>query len=220
VGMTKTMKIYDITPVISSRMAVFPGDVPYSREVTLDFSSGNNLLLSSMRTTMHLGAHADASNHYNEQGEGIDKRDLSYYLGPVQVVRVTTKRGDRIKLEDLGDEQVNAQRILFCTGSYPDPDSWNSDFTSLSPDLVDFLASHGVILVGIDTPSIDPSEDKALLSHARVAHHKMAILEGVVLETVPQGIYDLIALPLKIENADASPVRAVLLPSGSLTLGI
>jgi len=168
---------------------------------------------------MHLGAHADASNHYDQRGEGIEKRELSYYLGEAQVIHVTTKKGERIKLEDLGSGQVSAQRILFCTGSYPDPNSWNSDFTSLSPDLVDFLASQGVILVGIDTPSIDPSEDKVLLSHARVAHHKMAILEGIVLETVPEGIYDLIALPLKIENADASPVRAVLLPSGSLTLG-
>ena len=73
------------------------------------------------------------------------------------------------------------------------------------------LASQGVVLVGIDTPSIDLSQDKLLESHQAVARNDMAILEGIVLDGVAPGNYTLIALPLKIEGADASPVRAVLL---------
>jgi arylformamidase len=64
--------------------------------------------------------------------------------------------------------------------------------------------------VGIDTPSVDPMTSKALEAHNAVADHDMAVLEGVVLDAVPPGLYTLVALPLRIEGADASPVRAVL----------
>jgi arylformamidase len=100
--------------------------------------------------------------------------------------------------------------VLFRTGSYPDPNHFNEDFCSLSPALIELLAGEGVRMVGIDTPSIDPCSSKDLPSHAMVAAHDMAILEGVVLDDVPDGVYTLIALPLRIEGADASPVRAVL----------
>jgi arylformamidase len=72
-----------------------------------------------------------------------------------------------------------------------------------------------VKLVGIDTPSIDLAEDKILQSHHAVARHDMAILEGIVLDQVKPGMYQLIALPLSIERADATPVRAVLLKEKS-----
>lgn len=211
------MKYFDISPLISSRTAVFPGDVPYRRDISMDFNSGNHLLLSSIQSTLHIGAHADAPNHYDPTGEGIGSRDLKYYFGPAQVIQVETKPGGRILVSDLAEKEIMAPRILFYTGSFRDPESWRQDFVSLSPDLVDYLADNGVVLVGIDTPSVDPAEDKILLSHSRIAHHKMAILEGIVLSDVPEGLYDLVALPLKLENADASPVRAILLKQGTLT---
>jgi arylformamidase len=100
---------------------------------------------------------------------------------------------------------------LLATGSFPNPEKWNSDFAALSPELVTYLHKQGVRLVGIDTPSIDPENSKALESHQAVADCDLAILEGIVLDKVPDGLYTLLALPLKIEGADASPVRAVLL---------
>lgn len=107
--------------------------------------------------------------------------------------------------------KILAHRVLFKTSSFPNPNQWNSDFISLSAELVDFLAAQGVFLVGIDTPSVDLFEDKVLESHRAIYQHNMAILEGVVLEAVPEGVYTLVALPLKIEQADASPVRAILI---------
>jgi arylformamidase len=101
--------------------------------------------------------------------------------------------------------------VLFKTRSFPNPDRWTSDFASLSPELIEKLAGQGVRLVGIDTPSIDPAEDKALESHQAVLRNDMAILEGIVLDDVAEGEYQLVALPLRIAGADASPVRAVLL---------
>ena len=87
---------------------------------------------------------------------------------------------------------------------------WDSSFTAIAPATIDLLHAHGVRLVGIDTPSLDPEQSKLLDSHQRVRQHGMAILEGVVLDEVAEGDYELIALPLKISGCDASPVRAVL----------
>jgi arylformamidase len=202
---------YDISPEITERLAVFPGDTPFERRVSVNFAGGANYLASSIHGTVHLGAHVDAPNHYDRQGVGIESRSLDYYLGDCQVISVRIPRGERIRPADLGKVTIRASRVLFNTGSFPDPQAWNGDFNSLSPELIRTLADQGVILAGIDTPSIDPAEDKILESHSVIREKDMAVLEGVVLEAVPDGIYTLIALPLKIRGADASPVRAVLL---------
>jgi arylformamidase len=205
------MKIRDISPLISKELGVFPGDLPFSREVSLSFEQGHNFLLSAVHTTFHLGAHADSSSHYHPQGKGIDQRPLTAYLGNCQVIEVRLPRGERILPRHLGGLRVEAPRVLFRTGSFPDPQKWNSDFNSLSPELIDFLADQGVVLVGLDTPSVDPEDSKALESHQALFRRDLAVLEGLVLNAVPAGLYTLIALPLKIKDGDASPVRAVLL---------
>jgi arylformamidase len=136
-------------------------------------------------------------------------RDLSLYLGPAQVMAVDVPAGCRVRAEHL-TAPITAPRVLFRTNSYPNPTVFKADFCSLSPALIEVLAGQGVLLVGIDTPSIDPVESKDLPSHKMIAAHDMAILEGIVLQDVPDGVYTLIALPLRIQGADASPVRAVL----------
>ena len=83
---------------------------------------------------------------------------------------------------------------------------------ALSEDLVDKLAENNVLLVGIDTPSVDLFDCKELKAHNKIHKYNMAILEGVVLEHVEDGLYTLCSFPLKIKDGDASPVRAVLLP--------
>ena len=200
--------IIDISPPISEKLAVFPGDTPFQRTMALDMVKGDHLTLSDMRSTLHLGAHADATNHYHAKGEGIEKRKLETYLGLCQVIEVHLPMGARIL--DIGDIQITAPRVLFKTGSFPDPNTWNGDFNSLSAPLIDFLARAGVVLVGIDTPSVDPAESKTLDSHQALFRTGMAVLEGLDLRAVDPGNYNLIALPLAIVGADASPVRAVL----------
>lgn len=205
------MTVIDITPVINSRLAVFPGDQVFQQEFSMDMHRGDHLTLSSIHTTVHLGAHTDAPNHYSASGSTMEKRDLSYYLGPAQVITVACKKGQRITVKELASVSIQASRVLFKTQSFPDPYHWNSDFMSLSAELIEFLSGKGVRLVGIDTPSIDLAEDKVLQSHHAVAKYDMAILEGIVLDHVADGLYQLVALPLPMEGADASPVRAVLL---------
>jgi len=203
-------RIIDISPLISERIGVWPGDVAYRRDPGLAIADGANIDLSAIHTTVHLGAHTDAPSHYLGGGVGIDQRDLDLYLGPCQVMAVSPARGERVQPDHV-DGRIAAPRVLFRTDSFPDPDSFNEDFCSLSPELVDWLAEQGVRLVGIDTPSIDPFSSKDLPTHAAVAKNDMAILEGIVLTQVPDGLYTLVALPLRLEGADASPVRAVLL---------
>jgi arylformamidase len=119
-------------------------------------------------------------------------------------------RGERILPSHLDGKRIAAPRVLFRTGTFPDPSHWNDDFASLSLELVDALHDRGVILIGIDTPSVDPFDSKPLEAHHALAQHAMANLEGLVLDGVGEGEYELIALPLRIVGGDASPVRAVL----------
>ncbi len=206
--------LYDLTPPITDRLAVWPGDTPPRREVLLDMKKGANLTLSTLHATVHLGAHADGPNHYGVDAPAIDQRNLEAYLGPCRVIHVDVRRGQRISWRMLDDALRRnpdvPPRILLRTGTYPDPTSFNEDFAALSPELVDALHGRGAKLIGIDTPSVDLFTSKDLPSHKAFLRNDMAILEGIVLDAVPEGIYELIALPLRLVGFDASPVRAIL----------
>lgn len=211
------MTYYDISPLIHEGTAVFPGDTPFQRQKLMSFEQKHHLELSSLTTTVHIGAHADAPCHYHPDGLGISQRDLALYMGPCQVLDVCTKRRTqqqgRVQMDEIDWTMVRAPRVLFRTDSFLDPDCWKEDFRSLSPEVIKRLAAQSVRLVGIDTPSVDPADSKNLESHHAIYLNDLAILEGLILKDVPAGDYYLLALPLKIKDADASPVRAVLMPA-------
>lgn len=213
--------LIDITPAITTGIggaratAVFPGDTPPSRDVLLDMHRGDNITLSTLRTTVHLGAHADGENHYKRAGRPIDRMPLECYIGPCHVVTANVRRtpgGTRIAAAHLPLplDAIRAPRVLFRTRTQPDRTVFNTDFAGLEPDLIHALAARGVITIGIDTPSVDVAESKDLPAHAAIAQHGIAILEGLDLDAVADGEYELIAAPLKLAGFDASPVRAVL----------
>jgi arylformamidase len=212
------MRVYDVSPTLSPGTAVFPGDVAFKRDVSMSFEAGHHLGLSSISTTLHIGAHADSSSHYSANGEGIDRRGLGHYVGLAYVARAKVKRGERVRFEDLSSEAQKRilsvdslpSRFLVWTGTFPDPQIWNSDFASYDPQLIEQLAARGVITIGIDTPSIDPETSKALESHHTIERLNLAVLEGLCLDGVPEGEYTLMAQPLKIKDGDAGPVRAIL----------
>ena len=210
------MNIHDISPTLSPRTAVWPGDVALRRETSMSFDDGHHMALSSFQTTVHIGAHADAPSHYDSTGASIEQQELSPYLGECQVISVDVSRGARVRPEQLPAAPY-AQRLLLRTNTFPDPEFFNGDFAALSPELIEHLHAHGVVLVGLDTPSVDLCHDAQMLSHKAIARCGMRILEGLVLNAVPDGIYTLIALPLPLEGADASPVRAVLVEGQLVT---
>jgi len=204
------MALIDISPPVDAAIGVWPGDTPYVKTVNLDMNAGANITLSDIRTTVHVGAHTDAPSHYVANGDDIAARRLDFYIGRCNVFHVSIERGKRIMPADLAGRHISAPCVLLRTGTFPDHRHWNDDFASLSPELVDFLHKRGVITIGIDTPSVDPFDSKALEAHQAFATNDMAIIEGIVLDDVDEGEYELISLPLRLLGADASPVRAVL----------
>ena len=206
-------EVFDISPSVSGDLGVFPGDTSFGLTNQLDFDKGHNLRLNTVTTTLHIGAHVDAPCHYVQNGSAMGAVSLRPYLGAALVITAHVKPGTRVGIDDLDPKWINQQiptRILIRTNSFKDPCQWNSDFCALEPSLVHFFDSKGVILIGIDTPSVDFEDSKDLLCHAAFAKTGIAILEGIVLSSVTDGLYELIALPLRLRDADASPVRAVL----------
>ena len=201
--------LIDISPLITTDLKVWPGDNPPEREILLELDRGDAVTLSTLRTTVHMGAHADAPSHYGSGGRTIDAQPLELYIGPCEVMDIPTDRGRRITIEDLPSEPQE-ERLLLRTRTYPNPEEWNDDFAAMDPGLVDHLHRCGVRLVGVDTPSVDLFSDKELLAHNRFLAGDMAILEGLRLNEAPPGRYELIALPLKLAGFDGSPVRAIL----------
>jgi len=206
------MKIIDISPVISSKLGVFPGDTPFRLEKILDTKKGDIVSLSKITTTMHLGAHVDAPYHYSAKGKFIHEVDLQIYNGLCQIISLNEKivTSRTVKIENLKTKNILAQRVIIKTNSFPDPNHWNSNFFGLSVELIQYLKSFGVFLVGIDTPSMDIEESKSLEVHHSIFDCKINILEGVVLSHVNDGLYKLSCTPLNILNGDASAVRAFL----------
>jgi arylformamidase len=204
--------MYDITPPITPKLSVWPGDTPFTREVLRDVNRGDNITLSTIRTTVHLGAHADGPIHYGVGQPGVGEQSLEHFLGRCQLVEARVKRGQRVGIADVvgGIGEIAEKRVLVRTGTFPDPEQRNGDFAGLSVELVDALAAMGVITIGVDMPSVDLQESKDLPAHKAFLRHNIAILEGLALAGVPVGVYELIALPLRLIGFDASPVRAVL----------
>ena len=199
-------RLYDLSPPISPRLAVWPGDVPFARDVT---SHPDGTTFSSIATTLHLGSHADAPLHMAAGAPSIDAVPLETWIGPCQVVEARVPPRGRVRLGDLAASPA-APRLLVKTGTFHDRERFVGDFAGLHPSLAAELAARGVVLVGIDTPSVDPYEDGAFEAHRALVREGVMWLEGLVLDEVPPGIYDLAALPLRIEGGDGSPVRAVL----------
>jgi arylformamidase len=205
--------LYDLSPRVGAGTPVWPGDTPFSSRLTWSMAEGSPVNVSALTTTPHLGSHADAPFHTEPRGDSIADLPLEPFLGPCQVVKVpTVPRIEPRHLNGLldGDGPLAPPRLLLRTGSVPDRKVFPERFTTLSPELAARLAEMKTLLVGLDTPSVDPLESKTLEAHHHLLRHGVAILEGLVLDGVPEGVYELIALPLKLTGLDASPVRAVL----------
>ena len=201
-------KIWDISPTLHADLPVWPGDTRYSSVSTWEISDGCPVQVSKITLSSHTGAHCDAPSHYHKQGASIDQVSLDAYLGPCRVIHLPGIR--LVRPEHLQPHIDNLPaRVLLRTYAVT-PTSWDSHFSCVTASAIACLAQLGVCLIGIDSPSLDPQDSKTLDAHHAVAAHGMAILEGIVLDAVPAGDYELIALPLKLAGLDASPVRAVL----------
>lgn len=204
------MKTWDISQVIRPGMPLWPGEPPLvlRRSATIDEHCPVNV--GAIDMPLHSGTHADAPFHYDANGIASAECTLDPYIGPCVVIDVR-HAGARIEMADVDWVATDGvARVLFRTYDRFPHHSWDSAFTAIAPDVVARLADAGVRLIGTDAPSLDPEQSKTMDAHGAVRRGDMRILEGLVLDDVPAGTYELIALPLKIAGADASPVRAIL----------
>lgn len=201
--------LWDITPTVSPSLPVWPGDTCFHAETTWQFSASCPVQVSRLQMSTHTGAHCDAPSHYDPAGVAIDRVALDAYLGPCRIIDCVGVR-HVLPAHLSGHLEALPERVLLRTYATAPQTRWDPDSASVDPATIDLLADHGVRLVGIDTPSLDPQQSTSMDAHHAVRRHGMAILEGVVLDSVPVGDYELIALPLKLAGMDASPVRAIL----------
>jgi arylformamidase len=202
-------RLWDISPTVAPDAPIFPGDEPYQLRWTAQLSPGCPVNLSAITMSPHVGAHADAPLHYANDAPAIAELPLDTYLGPCRVIHAIGA-APLITVEHLRHAEAGLPpRVLVRVCQRADT-VWNPAFTAYAPEAVEWLAARGVKLIGIDTPSVDPADSKALDSHQQLRRHDLRVLENLVLDEVPAGDYELIALPLKLQGACASPVRAIL----------
>ncbi len=201
-------RLWDISQVLRPGLPVWPGDTQFAAAPTWEMAQGSAVNVSALTLSSHSGTHADAPLHYDPAGLSIDAVALEPYFGPCLVVDA---RGvGALLLPHHLPPLDGATRVLFRTYQAFPLDCWSAEWTAVAAQTIAALAAAGVVLIGIDGPSLDPQDSKTMGAHQAVAAADMRILEGLVLDAVPAGWYELIALPLSIAGTDAAPVRAVL----------
>jgi arylformamidase len=204
------MKIWDISQVLRPGMPMWPGEPEVELRRMATMSAQCPVNVGAIAFPLHAGTHADAPLHYDASGMASADCELTAYIGRCVVVDVRHARG-RVEAADVDWSVVaSAERVLFRTYERFPLDKWDSAFTAIAPEVIARLRALGVRLIGTDAASLDPEQSKTMDAHQEILTGDMRILEGVVLDAVPPGEYELIALPLKIASADASPVRAIL----------
>ena len=204
------MRIWDISQTLRPGMPMWPGEPELALRRNAEISEQCPVNVGAIDTPLHAGTHADSPYHYDPQGAASADCSLDVYLGRCLVIDSRHAKR-RVEIADIDWEALNGvERVLFRTYDRFPEDRWDSDFTAIAPAVIARLRDGGVRLVGTDAASLDPEQSKTMDAHHEIRIGDMRILEGLVLDDVPPGEYELIALPLKIADADASPVRAIL----------
>lgn len=202
-------KIIDISQPLDERTVVWPGDTPFSYRLTWTTQESGSVNVGQIQMSTHTGTHIDAPYHFNEEGQRVIQLDLEVYVGDALVIHLPNTKS--IGPNELsGIDLRGVTRLLIRTDAWTNRKVFPSVIPFLEPQLASYLAEKGVCLVGVDLPSVDPLDSKELLAHHQLSSYGIAILEGIVLDHVLPGNYELIALPLALAKADGSPVRAVL----------
>ncbi|HPM68265.1 MAG TPA: arylformamidase [Piscinibacter sp.] len=202
-------RLWDISPALGPATPPFPGDQAYEQRWTARIGPGCPVNLTALTLSPHLGAHADAPLHYADGAPAIGAVALQPYLGPCRVIHAIGC-GPLVRPEHIAHALAELPPRVLVRTCERAPTHWSEDFAAYAPETLELLAARGVMLVGIDSQSVDPATSKTLDSHHVLLKHDLRVLENLVLDEVPAGDYELIALPLKLVQACASPVRAIL----------
>ncbi len=204
-------KWIDISQPLTNDMAHFPGDTPFNYSLTYSIEQTGSVNVGQMTGSLHTGTHIDAPFHYDSKGKTIDELDLNLAIGKAKVIDVS--HVEKITAETLqGFEFKGISRVLLHTSLPNNPNRFPDKMPDLDPSVASHLKEAGVKLIGVDMPSVDAPDSKNLATHHALYDNGIFILENLMLDHVTPGNYELVAVPLAIAGADASPVRAVLRP--------
>lgn len=199
----------DISQRLEEGVPVWPGDTPFSYRLTWSKEESGSVNVGQITMSTHTGTHIDAPFHFDEEGKRVIDLDLDLYIGRARVIHLPDPK--QIGIGELQSENLEGvTRLLIRTETWIDRSAFPGAIPPVAPELAPYLAEKGVRLLGLDLPSVDPLDSKELPAHHALTSHGIHILEGIVLDGVDPGDYQLAALPLPLAQADGSPVRAVL----------
>ncbi|MCH9633838.1 MAG: Kynurenine formamidase [Chlamydiae bacterium] len=202
--------LFDISPQIDEKFCVWPNDMPLKKLPKLEIEKGHGVNLSAFKSTSHLGAHVNSPLMTETEGLDVVDLGLDYFIGPCEVIEIQANPLSKVTPDQLPNH-FQTPRVLIKTNTANQQNPFPEDYAALDPNAIEYLHEKGVILVGIDTPGIDLYKDcSSILSQKCASKYKMAVLECLYLKEVPKGVYELVALPLKLKGFEASPVRAIL----------
>jgi arylformamidase len=204
----KNSEMIDISMELSSQTPEWPGDQPFDYKLSVTKEESGSVNVGQYKSSTHIGTHVDAPFHYDEDGIKIDELPLDVYRSTAQVADV---RGlAKITREELPPLEEGVTTLLLKTDTWKNRSQFPESWPLFDPSIAEWMAENGVRLLGVDVPSVDAETSKELPMHTAMNRNGRYILEGIVLDGVEAGVYELIALPLKIKGAEGSPVRAVL----------
>lgn len=202
-------KWIDVSQPLSNKVACWPGDTPFSYRVSWSKEESGSVNVGEITMSVHTGTHIDAPFHFDSEGKKVKDLDVNLYIGEAKVVHLHNPSS--ISVEDLKKiDLAGVTRLLIKTGAWTNRETFPTSIPPVDKGVAGYLKEQGVRLLGLDLPSVDPLDSKELAAHHELAAHSVHILEGLVLDAIEEGDYELAALPLSLAEADGSPVRAVL----------
>ena len=202
-------QLWDISAPVHPGSPVYPGDVAYTQRWCARLPKDGPVNLSAITLSPHVGTHADAPLHYAADSAAVGLLALEPFIGPCRVIHVMAC-GPFIEWQHLAHALVDLPPRVLVRTYHQAPTQWDACLTAFASDTLEHLADAGVLLVGTDSASVDLADSALLPCHQVLRRRGLRVLENLLLDAVPEGDYELIALPLRLTQADASPVRAVL----------
>lgn len=199
------MKIIDITRPLQNDMLVYSGDIiPSFSQV-----DHGRYLISDLHMSSHTGTHIDAPAHYLKSGDTIDTIPLRNLIGKCRVIDVTDIGCTMITAYDLKGKLSGVKRLLFKT-RFSKRDTFTEEYPFLALDAACAITENGIECIGIDSPSIESYDGDGSV-HRRLLDKGCIIIELLDLSEVPEGDYEMVALPLRLAGLDGSPSRVILM---------
>jgi arylformamidase len=205
------MKLIDVSVPLDGNLPTYPGNAPFSLEATKRIARGDSSNVSAIHMSAHAGTHVDAPRHFFDSGAGTDALPLEMLLGRARVIEITARRGigpDELAAVDLSEDV----RLLIKTHN-----SWLWGTSEFQPSYVGVteagarhLLAHGIKVLGVDYLSVEEFKKPGAPAHHVLLGGGTIVIEGLNLQDVNPGIYEMYCLPLKIVGADGAPARVVL----------